>query len=89
MSKFAITGVGLMKSFGLMPVMRRPLSGFGAAISINDEAIRLSSAPVPRRIQAFSFRNNNKIKTISTADKHSLTILHEQFSADECCEPRG
>jgi len=79
-----------MKSFGLTPVMRRPIPGFGAiVISTSEEATRPSSAPVPRRIQAFSFRNSNKIKAISARDKHFLTIFHEQFSADECCEPRG
>jgi hypothetical protein len=78
-----------MKSFGLMPVIHRPLSGFGAiAIGTNEEAIGLTSSPIPTGIQALTFRYGNKIKTISAEDKYFLTIFCEQLGSDERCEPR-
>jgi hypothetical protein len=89
MSKFAITESGLMKSFGHMPVICRPLFGFGAmAIGTNEEAIRLTSSPIPHGIQASSFRYGNKFKTICEANKYFLTIFCEQLGFDERCEPR-
>jgi hypothetical protein len=78
-----------MKSFGRTPVMHRPLSGFGAImISTNEEAIRPSTGPISRGIQAFAFRYFNKIKTIFPSDKNFLTILNGQLGSNERFEPR-
>ena len=49
--------------------------------------IRLKLALAAQGIQAFSFRDSNKINAIAAADKYFLTIPSQQFGTDERCEP--
>jgi hypothetical protein len=49
--------------------------------------MKLKLASGLQGIQAFSFRDVNKIKAIAAADKYLLTISAQHSGSDDCCGP--